>query len=188
MLVIVNRKRFYTAVTITTLILLSIIIAILIPPVTKAVHPLKYEKQILSYAQKYHLDPYLIMGIISAESRFEADATSHKDAKGLMQIKEDTAKWCIEQFELDADIEDIYQPDTNILIGCTYIDYLIDMFEGNTDVAIAAYNAGQGNVRKWLEDSRYSDDGKTLKKIPFEETEKYVKKVRNRQEIYRDLY
>lgn len=188
MLVIVNKKRFCTAVTITALILISLIVALLVPPVTKAVYPLRYERQILTYAKEYDLDPYLIMGIISAESQFESDAVSHKDAMGLMQIKADTAKWCIEHFELDADISDIYKPDTNILIGCTYIDYLIDMFEGNTDVAIAAYNAGQGNVKKWLEDSRYSDDGKTLKKIPFEETEKYVKKVKHREKVYRDLY
>ncbi len=188
MLVIVNKKRFYTAITITALILISLITALLIPPVTKAVYPLKYERQILTHSKEYGLDPYLIMGVISAESQFEADAVSHKDAMGLMQVKEDTAKWCIEHFELDADVENIYQPDTNILIGCAYIDYLIDMFGGHTDVAIAAYNAGQGNVKKWLEDSRYSKDGKTLTKIPFEETENYVKKVRNREKIYRDLY
>ena len=188
MLVIVNKKRFYTAITITALIVISLIVALLIPPVTKAVYPLKYESQILTHSAQYDLDPYLIMGIISAESQFEADAVSHKDAMGLMQVKEETAKWCIDHFELDADVEDIYKPDTNILIGCAYIDYLIDMFEGNTDVAVAAYNAGQGNVKKWLADSRYSDDGKTLKNIPFDETEKYVKKVRNREKIYRDLY
>ena len=188
MLVIVNRKRFYTAITITVLILISLIVALLIPPVTKAVYPLKYERQIMAHSEKYGLDPYLIMGIISAESQFESDAVSHKDAMGLMQIKEETAGWCIEHFELNADIKDIYKPDTNILIGCAYIDYLIDMFEGHTDVAIAAYNAGQGNVKKWLADSRYSDNGKTLTKIPFDETEKYVKKVRNREKIYRDLY
>lgn len=188
MLVIVNRKRFYTAITITALILISVIVALIIPPVTKAVYPLKYERHIISHSKEYGLDPYLIMGIISAESQFEADAVSHKDALGLMQIKEETAKWCIEHFELDADVDDIYEPDTNILIGCAYIDYLIDMFEGHTDVAIAAYNAGQGNVKKWLDDNRYSDDGKQLKKIPFDETENYVKKVRNREKIYRDLY
>ena len=188
MLVIVNKKRFCTAVTITAILIISLIVALIMPPVTKAVYPLKYERLIRSHSSEYDLDPYLIMGIISAESQFEADAISHKDAMGLMQIKEETAKWCIDHFELDADIRDIYEPDTNIMIGCAYIDYLTDMFEGKTDVAIAAYNAGQGNVKKWLSDNRYSDDGKTLKNIPFDETEKYVKKVRNREKIYRDLY
>ncbi len=188
MLVIVNKKRFYTAVTIIALILTAAIVLILIPPVSRAVHPLRYENYITKYSAKYNLDPYLIMGVISAESRFDKDAQSHKDALGLMQIKQDTAQWCIQHFELNADVADIYEPATNILIGCTYIDYLIDIFDGQVDTAIAAYNAGQGNVKNWLADSRYSTDGKTLIEIPFDETREYVKKVRHREEIYRDLY
>ena len=188
MLIIVNKRRFWTAITITALLIAAVITLILIPPVSKALHPLRYEQYITEYSGQYGLDPYLIMGVISAESRFDKNAQSNKDAKGLMQIKEDTALWCIQHFGLDADIDDIYEPDTNILIGCTYIDYLIDIFDGQVDTAIAAYNAGQGNVKNWLADERYSDDGKTLKEIPFDETKEYVKKVRHREEIYRDLY
>ena len=188
MLIIANKKRFVTAVTVLCILVISVIAIAMIPSVSKAVYPLKYENHIRAYSDIYDLDPYLVMAVISAESHFDKDAISHKDAKGLMQIKEETAKWCIQHFKLDADSSDIYEPKTNILIGCSYIDYLIDMFEGNVDTAIAAYNAGQGNVKKWLADSRYSDDGNSLKEIPFDETKKYVKKVRHREEIYRDLY
>jgi soluble lytic murein transglycosylase len=81
----------------------------------------------------------------------------------------------------------LYDVETNIEIGCIYLEYLIDTYE-NIETALAAYNAGPGNTDKWLKDKNYSDDGKALVKIPFEETEKYVKKVLKRKNIYFDLY
>ena len=104
------------------------------------------------------------------------------------KITEETAKWSIEHFKLDANIEDIYKPEINILIGCAYLDYLTDIFNDETETVIAAYNAGQGNVKKWLNDNRNSDDDKTLTEIPFGETKHYVTKVMKRYEIYKNLY
>ena len=75
----------------------------------------------------------------------------------------------------------------NIKIGCWYLDKLIHQFDG-IQTALAAYNAGSGNVSKWLLDSKYSDDGKTLKEIPYGETKRYVKKVIITQKIYQWLY
>ena len=72
-------------------------------------------------------------------------------------------------------------------MGCYYLSYLIEKY-GNTDTALAAYNGGMGNVSKWLADKRYSLDGKTLYKIPYAETEKYVKRVKAFVKIYEKLY
>ncbi len=184
-MVIVNKQKFYSKI----IILLCVIVAFFaITPIKKAVYPLEHRNIIQSCSMEYNLDPYFVMAVISAESRFDQNANSHKGAMGLMQITEQTAKWCIEHFELDADINDIYKPEVNILIGCAYLDYLADIFDGETETVIAAYNAGQGNVKNWLNDRRYSDDGKTLKVIPFDETKVYVEKVIKRYGVYKDLY
>ncbi len=81
----------------------------------------------------------------------------------------------------------LFEPNINIQIGCWYLNKLTNQF-GTTQTALAAYNAGSGNVSKWLQDSHYSDDGKTLIDIPYGETKRYVKKVMFVQKIYQWLY
>ena len=169
-------------------VIAAVIITAFIGPFMKVLYPLRYEETILKYSNEFELSEYLVMGIISAESNFDADAQSHKSAKGLMQLKEETALWCIENLNLDADKESIFAAEKNIYIGCAYLSYLEDLYGGNLTNAIAAYNAGLGNVNKWLSEPRYSDKNGNLKNIPFAETEKYVKKVKKRAEIYRTLY
>ena len=73
------------------------------------------------------------------------------------------------------------------MIGCWYLNRLYKEF-GNTDLVIAAYNGGSGNVSKWLADEKYSQDGKKLHIIPFDETDKYVKKVNRNYEQYNKIY
>ena len=185
-MIIVSKRKFLSKILI---LLICIIIAFFaVTPIKKLIYPLKHQDIITKYSEQYQLDPYLVMGVISSESRFVEAANSHKGAMGLMQLTEETATWCIEHFKLDVSIEDVYKPDVNIRIGCAYMSYLIEVFDGETGTAIAAYNAGQGNVKNWLSDKRYSDDGKTLDVIPFDETKEYVEKVMKRHEIYKDLY
>ena len=82
---------------------------------------------------------------------------------------------------------DIFDPKTNIKIGCWYLNKLYKEF-GRLDLVIAAYNGGSGNVNKWLSDYSYSKDGKSLDLIPFEETSMYVKKVTKNYKMYNKLY
>ncbi len=149
-------------------------------------YPLDYENIVTKYSQEYELDPHLVMAIIKAESNFIEDAHSGK-ASGLMQLTDDTADWVAQQLGKDADEIELNNPRDNIELGCYYIRYLIDYYEGNVDVALAAYNGGMGNVDKWLENKKYSDDGKTLKNIPFKETREYVKKVNAEKEVYQKM-
>lgn len=184
-MIFINKK---TLKAILILILCVCIGAGLVTPVKKKIYPLKYSEIIKEQSEKYQLDPYLVMAVISTESRFRENASSHRGAKGLMQITEETAKWCVEKFEIQADSKNIYQPRINIEIGCAYLEFLIELFDGKTETALAAYNAGQGNVSLWLNDKKYSADGKTLTDIPFPETKEYVEKVLKRYEIYKKLY
>ncbi len=157
-------------------------------PILKMIYPVGYIDEIDENSQRFNVDKYLVMGVISAESGFDHKAQSHKGAMGAMQVKEDTAIWCNEHFALNLDMSNLYDPSVNITIGCAYLEYLIDMFDGDAYVALAAYNAGLGNVKDWLADKECSADGKTLFKIPFKETDEYVKRVLKRRDIYKKLY
>ena len=149
-------------------------------------YPRKYSEYVEEYSKEYNLDENFVYSIIKAESKFKPDAISHRGAKGLMQIADITRDWAIEELDLDQDI-DIYDPKTNIMIGCWYLNRLYREF-GETDLVIAAYNGGSGNVRKWLEDEHYSHDGKSLYQIPFAETSKYLEKVKKNYEEYNKIY
>ncbi|MCD8390280.1 MAG: lytic transglycosylase domain-containing protein [Firmicutes bacterium] len=150
----------------------------------RATYPVAYSEYIIKYADEYELDIFLVMGVIKQESNFVPDAESDY-ACGLMQLTEETAAWNAEQMGLnDYDYKD---PETNIRIGCHYLRYLIDHYQ-NTDTALAAYNAGMGNVSEWLANPDYSSDGVTLDEIPFSETRHYVKKVNGYCEKYREQY
>ena len=144
--------------------------------------PLSYRETVISAADKNNIPPALLYALIKAESNFDPAATSPKGAKGLMQLMDETALWCSEKSDIP--LTDIHSPEENIALGAYYLGYLLSMFDGQTALAVAAYNAGQGRVNRWLSDSAYSPDGKTLSEIPFPETDRYVKKVSLYQKIY----
>lgn len=149
-------------------------------------YPFEYQDLIVKYANENELEQCLVMAVIKTESNFVEDAHSGK-ASGLMQLTDDTADWIASKMKTDADKINLMNPKDNIKMGCYYLRYLIDYYNGNVDVALAAYNGGMGNVDKWLQDERYSDDGVNLKYIPFKETREYVKKVNNECEVYRKM-
>jgi soluble lytic murein transglycosylase len=152
-------------------------------------YPLKYKENVYAYSSMYKVDPYLVFSIIKAESSFNPDATSHKNARGLMQISEPTGKWGAEKLKLEGyNNNKLYNPDVNIKIGCWYLNSLMKEFGNNLDLVLAAYNSGSGNVNEWLKNKEYSESGISLDKIPFKETDQYVKRVKNNYSVYRRLY
>jgi soluble lytic murein transglycosylase len=170
-------------------VIFLLVILINIKSIFKSFYPMKYEENIIKYSQRYNINPCLVAAIIRAESNFNEKAVSHRGAYGLMQIMPDTAMWIAQRMELkEFKVENLYDTEINIAMGCWYIDNLNCEFNGNIDLVLAAYNGGPGNVEKWLKNSEYSEDGKTLNNIPFEETDKYVKKVKTNYNIYLKLY
>lgn len=155
----------------------------------KLIYPVKYKEYVFKYSLQNNIDPYLVFAIIKAESGFNPEAVSRKNARGLMQISEKTAMWGAKSLELENfDEESLFDPEINIKIGCWYIAALMKEFGNDTDLVIAAYNGGSGNVNDWLRDKDYSDSGTKLDKIPFRETELFVKKVKNYHYVYLKLY
>ena len=173
-------------------ILLALLGMLLLIIVTKGIvyngtNQILYKDYILQYSKEHGLNPYLVMAIIKTESNFDKDAISPKGAMGLMQITESTAEWVAESTgTADFEIHDLYDPETNIKMGCWYINKLSEEF-GTTELVLAAYNAGPGNVNEWLKDSDISKDGQKLDNIPFVETDNYIKRVLSNEEIYQHL-
>ncbi len=150
--------------------------------------PLSHRALIDKYALAYDLDPALVCAVIHSESRFKTDAASHKGASGLMQLTEPTALWLAEKMGMTGfEYSQIFDPEINIQIGCYNLKRLMKQFDGGTEVALAAYNAGEGNVNRWLQDPQYSQDGQTLSYIPFGETREYIKRVNFATKVYRQL-
>lgn len=150
--------------------------------------PLKYQDIVEKYAAQYQLEKSLVNSVIYCESHFNTDAVSSAGAMGLMQVTTETGWWAAEQMGLHPDAIDLTDPDTNIHIGCWYLNWLLEGFDGVTETALAGYNAGHGNVQKWLADEEMSKDGITLDEIPYEETKGYVKKVQLAEKVYRYVY
>lgn len=148
-------------------------------------YPLNYKKQALAYAEEYSLEPALVFAVIKVESGFDKNAESAKGAKGLMQITDETGEYIAKK--LGTEEYDLFDVETNLRFGCFYLRYLLSGFLCER-TAVAAYNAGEGNVRKWLESYDYSDDGITLKNVPFKETETYLKKIYESIEKYKKIY
>ena len=156
---------------------------------TENSYPLKYEKEIDAASKKYGVDKALIYGVIKTESNFVPDARSSAGALGLMQLMPDTFEWLQTYYkdENDYTFEDLADPAINIDYGAELLSILSKRYE-NEESMLCAYNGGLGNVDKWLDNKDYSDDGKTLKVVPFPETDNYRKLVEQNKSIYEQLY
>ena len=125
-----------------------------------------YNQYIETAALSYRVHPDLIRAVIHAESAFNHKALSRKGAQGLMQLMPATAE--------ELGVSDAFDPQQNINGGVKYLSQLLDMFNDNLELAVAAYNAGQGTVM------RYQGIP------PYEETKEYVKRVRKLFKLYRE--
>jgi soluble lytic murein transglycosylase len=151
--------------------------------------PLRHEDVIRQQARDKKVDAALIAGVIYTESRFR-DATSHAGAKGLMQLMPDTADYIARKsggtrFER----ADLATPQINIAYGTWYLRYLLDKYEGNTILTLAAYNAGEGKVDQWRATAAARGEKfKVADHIPFKETRDYVHRVLSARTDYKKKY
>ncbi len=152
-------------------------------------YPKQYADIVRKASKEYGVEENLIYSIIKVESNFKADASSKAGAKGLMQVMETTAEEVSEQIEIENfNVEMLYQPEINIKIGTKYFSTLLKKYNDNVNIALIAYNAGQGNVDKWLENKTITYDTESLKNIPFEETNVYWQKVVREYNSYNIIY
>lgn len=175
-------------VLVIALALLVTTAAILNPYFERRIYKLEYPQEIKQYAAHYSLDPYFVAAVIHCESSNKSVAVSEKGAIGLMQLMPDTGKWLYEKVyseELNS-LERLAEPALNIELGCCYLNNLISKYESR-ELALMAYNAGPGNVDKWLASGKVTKDSEP-KDIPFAQTGAYIKNVLSAYAKYKDLY
>lgn len=128
-------------------------------------HPSAFDEMILAAAQRYDLEPSLLKSVVQAESNFSPTAVSHAGAKGLMQLMDATAR--------QLGVVNSFDPEENIDGGAQFLRQLLDRYNGNEALALAAYNAGPGAVDRW---------GGIP---PYLETQTYVPRVLDLRNQYR---
>jgi soluble lytic murein transglycosylase len=150
--------------------------------------PLRHDDIIRQQASDKDLDAALIAAVIYEESRFR-DQTSHAGARGLMQITPETADFIARRSGgIRFRQSDLATPQINIAYGAWFLRYLIDHYDGNETLAIAAYNAGQTNVDGWVSRAGGPDSFDAAEDVPFPETRAYVANVQERRGEYREHY
>ena len=130
---------------------------------------------IIQCAEEENISPSLLEAVILTESKFDEKAVSHVGAVGMMQLMPDTAHWISEESGLPSD--NLASPDQNIPLGAWYLNYLLKKYHNNEVFALAAYNAGRGNVDEWIEKNKWPEGFTDMEKTPFPETREFVKSV-----------
>ncbi|MFQ5923510.1 MAG: transglycosylase SLT domain-containing protein [Anaerolineales bacterium] len=151
-------------------------------------YPQPYAEIVDSAAEEFGVDPLLIWAVMRAESRYDPHATSAASARGLMQIIPTTQDWIAEHIGLQLAPGDAYVPEINVKLGTWYLSYLLDQFDGDLELALAAYNGGELNVRDWLEDPMVGDRHDLIRWIGFGETREYLGRVLINLWVYREIY
>ena len=126
-------------------------------------------------AKRFRISEEELMAVMLTESRYDTNAVSETGAQGLMQLMPETAAWISKKSGLPAN--DLHAPEENIPLGAWYWAYLLDTYKGNRVLALAAYNAGHGNVDTWMTENKWTDDFCDADAIPFPETREFVKQV-----------
>jgi soluble lytic murein transglycosylase len=151
--------------------------------------PLRHEDIIRQQAAEKGLDPALIAAVIYTESHFRDGQVSAAGAQGLMQLTPATARYIARKSGGTAFVvDDLGTPQVNISYGAYYLRYLLRRYDGNEDFALAAYNAGEGNVDRWIASARAHDRALTTAAIPYAETRAYVRRVEAARRDYRSAY
>ena len=174
------------------LFIIIIVILILLSPtvfnkiIRKKMYKKEYSEYVSKYAKEYDVDENLIYALIKAESNFNEKAVSHQNAKGLMQLMQSTAQDLANRSQIKLTKENILEPDININLGTQYIASLLTKYD-SIEVALAAYNAGSGNVDRWIKNGTIKSDGSDIENIPYKETNTYVRKIMRDFKIYNEL-
>lgn len=171
------------------LLLLLVVLWLSHKNIGQLMYPFEHQELVYHYAEINKLDPLLVASVIKTESNFQATATSPKGARGLMQIMPDTANWINQQTGSGTlTSESLFNPETSIRLGTWYLADLFAEFQGDPVLVIAAYNAGRGNVQKWLTSQHWTGEHKTIDQIPFVETRQYIRRVLWNYKVYHYLY
>lgn len=189
------RRRKKKRIRRLILLVLAVLLALVVLPRTwdgaeRMLYPRKYEALVDQWAETYELDPLLVDAFIRTESGFDPQATSTVDARGLMQMTEETFIWLRSKIAPDEGLifDDLYDPAVSIRFGCYYLHLCMERYGGDVATAAAAYHSGWGTVDNLLRMEEHSSDGQTLKGFPYNQMHHYVEKITAGYAAYTRLY
>lgn len=152
----------------------------------------RYDRLIVAAAQKYKIDPALVKAICWRESRFHPNVRGNAGELGLMQVRSSAAQeWATAERVGDFHHQACLNPATNILVGTWYLQHVLKRYKQTDNpvaYALADYNAGRGNVLKWLGGSALTNSVAFVGNIGFPTTQDYVQAVMHRRDVYRDQF
>ena len=135
----------------------------------RVLYPMKYEEIVIKYCEEYGVNEALAFAVIETESGFDPQAESEAGAIGLMQMLPETFEWLQSKTGESYETKMLKDEEISVKYGIYFLSILKEEFKSDETV-LAAYHAGMGKVSEWLSDSDISDDGITLKKIPYSDT------------------
>ena len=186
-----NVKKLLNGLVLVFLLVLGVLC---LPPVRtqmeKAFYPCKYSALVEQYAAEYDLDPLLVYSFIRTESGFDPAATSSVNARGLMQMTEETFLWMRSKLAAGENVtfDDLYDPAVSLRYGCYYLHLCLQRYNGDVATAAAAYHSGWGTVDTLLQMEEHSADGVTLQGFPYNQMHHYVEKITACYAVYTRLY
>ena len=189
-----RRSRQKQLRRLALLLVFAVCAALLLPGLWKRaermLYPRKYEALVERWADTYDLDPLLVDAFIRTESGFDPQATSTVDARGLMQMTEETFIWLRSKIAPDEGLlfANLYDPETSIRFGCYYLHLCMERYNGDVATAAAAYHSGWGTVDALLQMEEHSADGETLQGFPYSQMNHYVKKITSCYAEYQRIY
>ena len=152
-------------------------------------YPAPYRSAIVAASKKRGIDPRFVLAIMRQESVFKPMAKSPAGARGLLQLTIDAAhKYASAAGVNNLTENQLYQPETSILVGSEYLRELYSMFPNMHEAVAASYNGGEDNVARWVKRAKHKDAGVFTSEVGFDETKDYVQKVLNNYRVYQQLY
>ena len=158
------------------------------PKVYKLAFPRPYMEEVKEAADDYGIDPHLLLAVMREESHFRPAVISAADARGLMQVMPATARDIAERKGIEIELEELFDPQVNIRLGAFYLRSMLDSFNEDPDKALAAYNAGPNNARRWNNSPLAQKSGGFPTAVTFKETREYINRVMNSYLTYKWLY
>ena len=189
-----KQQRRRRRLLLVSLFLVVIVAVCAVPPLCNRaeqfLYPRKYEQLVEKWATAYELDPLLVYAFIRTESGFDPQATSTVDARGLMQMTEETFIWLRSKIAPDEGLlfANLYDPETSIRFGCYYLHLCMERYNSDVATAAAAYHSGWGTVDALLQMEEHSADGETLQGFPYNQMNHYVKKITSCYARYQRIY
>ena len=159
------------------------------PEALRLSFPKGFEERVRFFSRKYSLDEFLVYSLIREESHFDKEAVSVSDARGLMQLLPSTALETAPKAGLsNFQASQLFSPDINLELGCYYLSWLLEIFEGDFAISLAGYNGGPTSAKTWHEKNETLDADEFIEEIPFEQSRNYAKKIIRSYVAYEAIY